>query len=89
VTGSTYAAKLAKFLDFENNEFFDRKFSDHWHVPWLTSLAWWLFGEGKIVTLVWLGKPRRSWGFYVRADKGFVWIPWQQYVDGTQSWIKP
>jgi len=88
VTGSVFEAALNKWEIFSEHLLIGENFVDYWRAPWLTSLAWYFFGEGKIVTIVWMSKPYREWGFYVKAENGFVWVPWRQYVDGTENWIK-
>lgn len=35
---------------------------------------------GKIVTLVWRGKPNRAWGFLKNRDGKWCWIAWRDYV---------
>lgn len=39
------------------------------------------FGKtGPIVTLCWFRPKRRSWGFWIKANK--AWVPWRAYVFG-------
>lgn len=40
------------------------------------------FGEKKIVTLVWRGKPERKWGFLKHRDGKWCWVHWKEYVFG-------
>lgn len=37
---------------------------------------------GKVVTVVWQGKPRRKWGFLRNRDGKWCWTPWKDYVFG-------
>lgn len=39
-------------------------------------------GRGRIITLVWLGRSRRSWGFLKGRDGRWCWTPWREYVFG-------
>lgn len=38
--------------------------------------------SGKIITLVWVSKPRRKWGFLKNRDGEWCWVPWKEYVFG-------
>lgn len=38
--------------------------------------------DGKIITIVWQGKPRRKWGFLRNRDSQWCWTPWKDYVFG-------
>jgi hypothetical protein len=38
---------------------------------------------GRIVTIVWLGRSRRKWGFLKNRDGRWCWMPWRDYVLGT------
>lgn len=35
-----------------------------------------------IVTLVWVGKSKRDWGFLRNRDGKWCWTPWKEYVFG-------
>lgn len=35
---------------------------------------------GRIVTVVWLGRSRRAWGFLKTRDGRWCWIAWREYV---------
>lgn len=37
---------------------------------------------GKIITLVWRSKPKRSWGFLKNRDGAWCWVAWKEYVFG-------
>lgn len=37
-------------------------------------------GSGAVVTIVWRGRKRRDWGFWV--DSGTRFVPWRDYVYG-------
>lgn len=39
-------------------------------------------GSGRIVTIVWQGRPRRKWGFLRNRDGSWCWTPWKDYVFG-------
>ena len=38
---------------------------------------------GKIVTIVWRSKPKRTWGFLKNRDGKWCWIVWRDYVFGN------
>ncbi|MER9278745.1 hypothetical protein [Mesorhizobium sp. M0522] len=38
------------------------------------------YGPGKIITVVWQGRPRRKWGFLRNRDGAWCWTPWKDYV---------
>lgn len=40
------------------------------------------FAAGKIVTIVWRGRPRRKWGFLKNRDGKWCWVAWKEYVFG-------
>lgn len=42
-----------------------------------------LYGTGKIVTIVWRSKPKRTWGFLKNRDGKWCWIDWRDYVFGN------
>ena len=57
--------------------------------PFLTRLAWWMFGEGTIVTLVKTSPSERKWGFWVKRGNGRIWINWREYLFGDRkTWIE-
>ena len=37
---------------------------------------------GRIITIVWLGRSRRKWGFLRNRDGNWCWTPWKEYVFG-------
>lgn len=41
-----------------------------------------LYGEGRIVTIVWRSAPKRAWGFLKNRDGQWCWTPWKEYVFG-------
>lgn len=43
---------------------------------------------GPCLTLVWVGKPEREWGFwYHESDGRKSWIQWERYVRGDCSYL--
>ena len=38
--------------------------------------------DGRIVTIVWLARSRRKWGFLRNRDGNWCWTPWKEYVFG-------
>jgi len=42
-----------------------------------------LHGAGRIVTVVWRSKVRRSWGFLKHRDGKWCWVYWRDYVFGS------
>lgn len=40
------------------------------------------FTDGKIITIVWQGRPHRKWGFLRNRDGKWCWTPWKDYVFG-------
>lgn len=41
-----------------------------------------LYGQGKIITIVWRGALRRKWGFLKNRDGQWCWVGWKEYVIG-------
>lgn len=41
-----------------------------------------LADDGKIVTIVWQGRPRRKWGFLRNRGGQWCWTDWKAYVHG-------
>lgn len=37
---------------------------------------------GRIVTIVWISKPRRKWGFLKIRGRQSCWVPWREYIHG-------
>ena len=35
---------------------------------------------GKIVTLVWISKPKRAWGFLKNREGEWCWVAWRDYI---------
>ncbi|MER8478408.1 hypothetical protein [Mesorhizobium sp. M1163] len=62
------------------------RFSGNWWHDWPGRLRGHpplpCFDGRKIVTIVWVGRQSRKWGFLRYRDGNWCWTPWREYVFG-------